>query len=276
MRFEQKAAWLLVSVSLAARDGQPIEAADFEVASVKRNLSGETRVRFEMPPGNLNAVNVPLRFAIRQAYRVPEARVVGGPAWLDTERYDIAAKAPSAMANPDSLRMMLRSLLSDRFGVVVHAESRDVPVYVLRVARSDRKLGPNLRESSTDCTWRPAAMAGNRVQCGILVSQAPTGASLRGGGTTIAEFTRLLGDFVDRPLVDETGLKGKYDLDLEFAALKSALPGERVPGGLGPGSPNELPAVFTAIQEQLGLKLEAQRRVTEVYVVDRARRPGEN
>jgi uncharacterized protein (TIGR03435 family) len=171
---------------------------------------------------------------------------------------------------------MLRSLLADRFGLVLHTESRDVPVYLLRVARSDRKLGPNLRESSTDCTGRPSAMAGNRVQCGILVSQAPTGASLRGGGTTIAEFARLLGDFLDRPLIDDTGLTGKFDLDLEFSALKSALPGERVPGGLGAGNPDEIPAVFTAIQEQLGLKLEAQRRVTEIYVVDRARQPGEN
>src|SRR6478735_5028419 len=115
MRFGQKTAWLLVSVSVVG-DGQPAEAVDFEVASVKRNPSGETRVRFEMPPANLNAINIPLRFAIRQAYRVPEARVVGGPAWLDTERYDIAAKAPSSTANSDSIRIMLRSLLADRFG----------------------------------------------------------------------------------------------------------------------------------------------------------------
>src|SRR5436190_9958847 len=267
--------WMACVIGLRNAGAQSPQMA-FEVASIKRNLSGETRLRFETPPGNLTAINVPLRFAIRQAYRIPEARIVGGPAWLDTERFDIQAKAPSGSgATSDNLRTMLRTLLSERFSLAVRMEEREMPVYSLRLARADRKLGPNLHESSTDCTGRSASMVAGRVRCGILVSQAAD-ASLRGGGTTIAEFIRLLGDFLDRPLINDTGLTGVFDLELQFSALRSALPGERVPGALGAGTPDETPTVFTVVQEQLGLKLESRRASVEILVIDRAERPSEN
>ena len=263
--------WCVIGVAIAQE-----RAATFEVASVKRNISGG-RLQFQPLPGRLNATNVTMRFVIRQAYRVPEARIVGGPSWLDTDKFDIVAKAPSGAATKtDDIRAMLRTLLDERFSLKVHTEGREMPVYVLRVARGDRKLGPNMRESGTDCSGRSATMAAGRVQCGILVSQGPADASLRGGGTTLTEFVRLLGDFLDRPLVDETGLAGRFDLELQFSAVKSSLPGEAVPGGLGAGTPGETPVVFTAIQEQLGLKLESQRRVTQVYVIDQVSVPSEN
>jgi uncharacterized protein (TIGR03435 family) len=241
----------------------------FEVASIKRNASGQTRVRFETPPGTLTAVNAPLRFLIRQAYRVPESRISGGPSWLDTDRFDIAAKATSSTASSNDLRLMLRALLAERFGLALHTEEKEVPVYTLRVARADRKLGPNLRESSTDCTGRGPALAGTKVECGIMVSQGAVAGSLRGGATTLAEFTRLLGDFLERPLMDDTGLAAKYDLDLEF----STGVGTAVVGAI---DTRDSPAIFTAIQEQLGLKLDSQRRTTEIYVIDRAAPPSEN
>jgi uncharacterized protein (TIGR03435 family) len=231
-----------------------------------------------MPPGALTAVNVPLRFAIRQAYRVPEARVLDGPAWLDTERFDIAAKAPPGMGRTsDDIRQMLQALLGERFGLRLHTEDRTMPVYVLTRARTDGALGPNLRQSSADCAERNARVVGGRVQCGILVSQAPASASLRGGAATMAEFVRLFGDFLDRPLIDETGLSGTFDLELQFAALRSALPGAAVPGGLGiAGDAGEIPNLFTAVQEQLGLGLESRRSVVQVLVVDQASMPTEN
>ena len=249
----------------------------FEVASVKRNVSGGARLRFETPPGRLTATNAPLRFLIRQAYRVPEARILGGSAWIDTERFDILANAPAgAAATSDGVRAMLRTLLAERFGLVLHAENRDMPIYSLRIARADRKLGPNLHESTTKCTGQAPRTAGGRVECGVLVSQAPASASLRGGAATIAEFARFLGDFLDRPLVDETGLTGTFDLDLQFSAVRSSLPREAVPGGLGVGNVDEVPTVFTAIQEQLGLKLDSKRQITEVFVVERVSQPTEN
>jgi uncharacterized protein (TIGR03435 family) len=265
--------------ALAARGQAPPEATlRFEVASVKRNVSSETRIRFEMPPGTLNAINVPVRFAVRQAYRLPEARVLGGPSWVDTERFDIMAKAPSGGGRTsDDIRQMLRTLLAERFGLAVHTEARSMRIYSLTVARADARLGPNLRLSTTDCTGQRSRVEAGRVQCGILVSQAPTSASLRGGGTTMTEFVRLLGDFLDRPLMDETGLTPAFDLELQFAALRSSLPGEPVPGGLGvAGDADQIPNVFTAVQEQLGLRLESRRGVAQILVIDNVSAPSEN
>jgi uncharacterized protein (TIGR03435 family) len=275
--------WLVVALA-AVLDGTALGQTPslpnptFEVASVKRNTSGETRIRFEMPPGTLTAINVPLRFAIRQAYRVPEARVLGGPSWLDSDRFDIVAKAPAATGRTsDDIRRMLRTLLTERFGLLLHTEERNMPVYSLMLARADGRLGPNLRPSNADCTGQGSRVVSGRVQCGILVSQAPTSASLRGGGATIAEFVRLFGDFLERPLIDETGLTGAFDFELQFAALRSSLPGASVPGGLGiAGDLDQTPTVFTALQEQLGLRLESRRAVAEVLVVDDVSEPSEN
>jgi uncharacterized protein (TIGR03435 family) len=215
-----RAALSLAFVARLVIGGQaqaPLPSADaaFEVASVKRNMSGETRLRFETPAGRVSGINVPLRFLIRQAYRVPEARIVGGPTWVDTDRFDILATAP-ASSNADTTREMLRTLLKERFGLTVHAELREMPIYVLRLARTDGTLGPNLRHSTTDCTRRGSTVVAGSVQCGILVSQGPGSGSLRGGSATIDNFVRLLGDFLERPLNDGTGLTGLFDLELQI------------------------------------------------------------
>jgi uncharacterized protein (TIGR03435 family) len=247
--------------------------AAFEAASIKRNISGETRLRFETPPGRLTAINVPLRFVIRQAYRVSEARIIGGPAWIDTERFDILATAP-ANANVDTMREMLRTLLNERFGLAVHAELREVPVYVLRLARRDATLGPQLGRSTMDCTGRGSSVVDGRVQCGIMVSQGPGSGSLRGGSATIDNFVRLLGDFLDRPLNDGTGLTGRFDLELQFTAERSSTPGAPVPGGLATASgPDDTPSLFTALREQMGLKLDAEKGGADVWVIDTVSQP---
>jgi len=235
----------------------------FEVASIKRNVSDDLRVRFETPPGRLNAINAPLRFLIRQAYRVPEARIIGGPSWLDTDRFDVVATTPQA-ATGDAIREMLRALLKERFGLALHPETREMPIYVLKTRSA--ALGPNMRPVTADCIGRSPAMVAGKVQCGILVSPGSARASLRGGGATMEHFVRLLGDFLDRPLIDETGLTGTFDLDLEFAAL----PGNAV---APTASVDDKPSLFTAIQDQLGLKLEAQRGRAEVWIIDAASPP---
>ena len=267
-----RAVLVLALVSSLLRFGQaqspsPAAVATFETASVKRNLSGETRLRFETPPGRLTAVNVPVRFVLRQAYRVPEARIIGGPAWVDTERFDILATAPNATA--DATREMLRTLLRERFGLAAHPESRDMPVYVLRLVHADGTLGPHLRRSATECSGRGSTVVAGKVQCGILVSQGPGSGSLRGGAATIDNFARLLADFLDRPLNDSTELVGAFDFELQFTAERSSSPGAQVPGGLATASsPDDVPSVFTALREQMGLKLDAQRGRADVWVID--------
>jgi uncharacterized protein (TIGR03435 family) len=266
-------ALVLAAPRVAAAQPSP---PSFEAASIKRNTSAEVRTRFEMPPGRLTAVNVPLRFLIRQAYKTPEARVIGGPAWLDTDRFDITATTSGAVTS-DAAREMLRTLLASRFGLQMHQDAREMPIYVLKMAGANGTLGPNLQRSSTDCTGRATAMANGRVQCGILVSQGPGSGSLRGGAATMDNFARLLGDFLDRPLDDETGLSGTFDFELQFTAPRSAAPGAAAPGGLATAAaPDDIPTIFTAIQEQLGLKLDAQRGRADVWVIDRASAPTEN
>lgn len=247
----------------------------FEAASIKANRSGDTRIAFDLPPGGLKATNVPLRFVIRQAYRLPESRIVGGPSWLDTDRFDIVARTAAA-STPDDIRAMLRVLLADRFALAARSESRDMPIYALMRARAGSALGPNLRPSATNCADGAPRMANGRVQCGILLSQGPTGASLRAGGAAFVDFVRLLADFLNRPLVDRTELSGPFDAELQFSADRSALPGQGAPGGLAtaPGG-TEVPTVFTAVQEQLGLRLEATRAIVDILVVDAVTRPVE-
>ena len=248
-------------------------APSFEAASVKRNVSGETRVRFENPPGRLIAVNAPVRFLIRQGYRVPESRIIGGPSWIDADRFDILATVPEG-ANRDRVREMLRELLRDRFGLALHPETREMPIYALRLGRTDGSLGPNLRRSDADCAGRPSSIVAGRVQCGILVSQNAASGSLRGGGATMENFVLLLGDFLDRPLVDNTGLGGTFDMEFQFAAERSSTPGAVVPGGLTTaGNPDDPPSVVTALQEQFGLRLDAQRGAADVLVIDRITAP---
>jgi len=263
----------LASTAASPQDVGPTPSAAFEAASVKRNTSGDTRLRFETPPGRLTAINAPLRFLIRQAYRVPEARIVGGPSWLDTDRFDIVATAQSGTSG-DAVREMLRALLNERFGLALHMETREMPIYELKVARPEGRLGPNLRRSSTDCTGRPSTIVAGQVQCGILVSQGPGSASLRGGAATLANFVRLFGDFLDRTLTDRTGLTGQFDLELQFAAPRSATPGAVGSGGLtAAANPDDVASVFTAVREQLGLMLESRRGQAEIWVVDAASTP---
>ena len=249
-------------------------AQRFDVVSVKANRSGETRTGYQTPPGRLQATNVPLRFLIRNAYRIPEPRIVGGPDWIGTDRFDVVATTSMEGLTADSRRQMLRALLAERFRLTAHTETRELPIYSLLLVRSNGTLGPNLKASSTVCAPGASRMAGARVECGLLVSQSPASASLRGGGIPFGDFVRMLGDYLDRPVVDGTGLTGAFDLELQFTADRGAVPGSAAPGGLTAArSPDEIPSIFTAVQEQLGLRLEATKGPAEVLVIDRVERP---
>ena len=148
-----------------------------------------------------------------------------------------------------------------------------MPIYGLERARDNGVLGPNFRPSTDDCTGQTPRVVEGRPRCGVMVSQASTSASLR-GGAAFGDIVRLLGDFLDRPLVDRTGLSGAYDLELQFTADRGSLPGA-VPGGVSAAG-GDIPSVFTAVQEQLGLKLTPQSGTAAVLVIDRVSPPSEN
>lgn len=259
--------------------GQPV----FEVASVKANTSGERPggVQF-LPGGRLSAVNMPLRSLIHFAYQVRPFQIEGVPDWAATARYDIAAKATTEFAlTPSGLpavgAQMLQRLLADRFMLRTHTDMRDMPIYSLVLARPDGTLGSALTASTTDCTaFTTSARArggqlalgrGGRLQCGLMIGPQRISA----GAIELSELAHELVGLVQRPVVDRTRLTGRYDVQLTFQ-------GETLigPGGVliaPPDAATGQPSLFTAMQEQLGLKLEATRGPAAVLVVDRLDRP---
>ena len=253
------------------------QTPQFDVASIKKNPLGGARVSVDTPPGRFQATNAPLRFLIRWSYRIAEPRIVGGPGWIGDDRFDVSATASAEGWSGERTRQMVRALLADRFGLAAHMETREMPIFVLTVAKPGT-FGQSLRPAGFDCSTpdTPSRMVAGKVQCGLLVSQNGGSASLRGGGTTMADFARTLGEYVDRPLVDRTGLTARYDLELQFTADRSALVGARPPGGLDATTDSDVPPLPTALREQLGLRLDSGRGPVEVLVIDRVSPPTEN
>jgi uncharacterized protein (TIGR03435 family) len=200
------------------------------------------------------------------AYQIQESQLVGAPDWIGTERFDIAAKAPGDVPPtpfggtlPEAL--MLRSLLEDRFKFTLHRETRDMPIYALVVARSDGRLGPRLRRPASDYCDQQYKAAGkpgatpppaSSPLCGI---DSPTTGELIAGAFPLSEFASLLSGTMDRIIVDRTGLTGGWDFDLKWSSPDATTAGR--------------PSIFTALQEQLGLRLEATTGPVEVLVIDR-------
>jgi uncharacterized protein (TIGR03435 family) len=276
------------SVSAQAPAPQPA----FEVASVKRNTSGRAAGSFRVPPaGTITYTNVPLRMVIRDAYQVNAyieqytlisgtyARLIGSPvtgAQPDAPRFDIQGKPPDD-APPEARRAMMRTLLEDRFRLRVHREMREMPVYELTVARPGR-LGPNLATSTVDCdaylTRRRAGSvapepvdARGRGWCLNTIAFTQPGVySIRQAGPLKLLLQRVQ-PYLDRPLVDATGLSGNLEWTLTFART-----GVNAPLG-APVTPPDVPGIFTAVQDQLGLKLQARQAPIEVLVVDSVELP---
>ena len=274
---------LLVGLSIAITTlsagaqapGATPPAPAFEVASVKPNTSGEFGGSFGYRPGGqFVVVNNTLRNMIRNAYGVQNFQIVGGPDWLDKDRFDVMAKAPTGDLAPAELRLMVQALLADRFGVVAHKETRELPIYAIVQARSDARPGPQLRRSEIDCAAIAAAAARggpppaapNGLSCGTRTSPG----RLSGRGVTLADLARNLSNFAGRTTVDKSGLTGAFDLDLEWTPDQP--PPEGLPASV-PKAPENGASLFAALQEQLGLKLDSQRGPVEVLVIDSAQRP---
>jgi uncharacterized protein (TIGR03435 family) len=255
--------------ALLAIQDPPPEA--FEVASVRPNTSTETGGFIQSRPGgNFSVGNQTLQTLITFAYQLQRFQLIA-PDWINTARYDIVAKAgrdfPIGAFGSLSLEaIMLRTLLADRFKLAAHRETREMPIYALVVARADGQLGPRLRRPSTDfCAQRrkaaatapPPPMSADAPVCGIR----GTGSELTAGSFPLSSFAGLLSGQVRRTVIDRTGLTGEWDFDLKWSPLD------------GQGADPDRPAIFTALQEQLGLKLEATTGPVEVLVIDRVERP---
>jgi uncharacterized protein (TIGR03435 family) len=285
----------VATVRLAGRAADD-QSPSFEVASVKHNKSDAPGVRLMFQPGGrFVAENVTLQFLIATAYGDPrplaEFQIIGGPKWINSDRFNLVAKAegdlqPGTDGPPPILFAMLRTLLAERFNVRVHDETREMPIYTLVKARSDGKLGEHLKPSAIDCAAlmksagrdRPPAPSSptERLPCGMRMGFG----NLSVGGMTVFQFAGAISRMpgINRVVVDRTGLEGPYDIDLQWTP--DQLPA-RTAGGApdGPirvnGADVDLngPSIFTAIQEQLGLKLESTKGPVHVVVIDAADQP---
>lgn len=267
----------LRAVTRAQQDVRQGELA-FDVASVKPNVSGDLRVTMQaMPGGRFMVTNAALRTLIREAYALQGSQLSGGPGWIDSDRFDIVAKS-ERNPTPLQMRMMLRALLAERFKLSVHTETRELPLYALVLARTDGKLGPHLRPTGTDCSQAPEWLGtgppprGPEAPCR---SAGPgSGGAMRFRGISLDAFAMFLATPVRRPVIDRTGLSGDFDIELDMTA-------ELGPPPPPPGLPDAVDrssavSIFTIVQEQLGLRLDARREPVDVLVIDRVERPVPN
>lgn len=269
--------------------------ASFEVASVKPNKTGEGFIRFGMQPGGrFSATNVPVRELLRFAWGMQLFQIEGGPSWVGSDRFDVTAKAEGVVApvGPGQIgpiQMMMRALLADRFGLKYHNETKEMPVYVLTLARPDGKLGPKLTASTTDCAALFAARRGGgggggppppgppqlpdgKPACGMRIGPG----NIQAGSQPISQLAMIVSQMTSRTVIDKTGLTGNYDIELAYTPDQMPNFGGGAPP---PGAPPlpvidpNGPSLTTALQEQLGLKLDSQRGPVTMFVIDKIEQP---
>ena len=280
-------------------------AQKFEVASIKPNHSGDRRVGIGIQPGGrFNATNVTVKLLITMAYGIRDHQLSGLPGWAEAEHYDITAKPEGAppenagterkmpteaemQTQQEKMRAMVQDLLADRFGLKVHRETKELPVYALVVAKN----GPKLEESKegapdiVDFGGRGRGPDEGKIRGPDDVKQTRRGPMIRmGRGQLAGQEMRIpmlveqLSRITGRNVIDKTGLTGKYDIKLNWTPDEAQ--GAGFGGGDGPrpdAAPADTgPSLFTAIQEQLGLKLESQKGPVEVIVVDHIEKATEN
>jgi uncharacterized protein (TIGR03435 family) len=229
--------------------GQPAsDAPAFEVASIKPTQSTDRGISISLSGSRLTITKAQLLYLILYAYDIRGSQLVGGPSWVRSDEYDVIGKAEGeASRSADQFRPMLQTLLADRFKLAIHREMREIPVYVLVVGKNGPKM-----------------TAVNGADTGPMSFRMTPG-HLRAPKESMARLAGLLGGMPElRNLVfDETGLTGAYTFTLEWS------PDDGRP-------PSDAPSLFTALQEQLGLKLESVKRPVEHLVIDHAEKPSEN
>jgi uncharacterized protein (TIGR03435 family) len=245
---------------------QNVQRPQFEVASIKRNIDG---VRFGFGPapgGRLLVLNNATLNLIINAYNVRPYQIFGAPAWVNAEHYDMEAKAAGNPA-PAQMMLMLQTLLEDRFKLKVHRETRELPVFVVTPAKGGIKLPP----STTNCVQYdpnvPARPRGADEKplpfCNNILSGR--GGNMRWSAQNIGieQLIGALSSSMGRQVIDNTGFKGRFDLNLEYSP--DPAPADAT-----------LPSIVTVLQEELGLKLDSSKGSVEILVIDHIERPSEN
>ena len=273
------AAWMALAASVAS--GQAASAPGptvaqptpfeptFDVAAIRENHSDHTarsHIVSSSADSNLTVINVPMKMLLQFAFGLPETRILGGPDWLSSTKFDIEAKADSSVddrlhsLSSDEAKLlkqkMVQALLADRFQLTDHMEIRELPVYALVAAKGGPKLEPSKSNGTTIDSWNSKI-------------------DIRGGDNTVALFAQELSKKLDRVVIDKTGIQGRYDMVLTWTPDDRAAPSPSVNGQISSAADSG-PSIFTAIQEQVGLKLESQKGPVQVLVIDRIEMPSAN
>ena len=241
----------------------------FEVASIKP-ATGRALPNGTTSPDRFYVPNFTLRQLIEYAYAMPQFRILGGPAWMASERWEVSARA-DRIDSPEEKRAMVQHLMAERFRLKTHLETRELPTYTLALARGDGRLGPNIRPAAIDCEpFRSGqrsileAPADTRRRCGLSERVWGGGVlALRFDGLTMARLARHIETSLGRVIVERTGLTGSFDIELTYEDERFA----------GPGKRREAPPLPIALQDQLGLRLVSSRGPVEVLVIDSVQLP---
>jgi uncharacterized protein (TIGR03435 family) len=282
-------ALIVIAIPLLSQTPAPPAKPSFEVVSIKPSAPANNGIRLVVPRGDrYRMVGVKLGLLLTQAYSLPagQLQIIGGPSWIDTDRYDIEATPDCSRGAlpPEQLQLMVRSMLEDRFQLKAHMETRELPIYNL-VATKD---GPKLKRSEDQTP--PALGAPLQACTPVNTTQAPAlppatgpvrgrlsiipnlnGFTVQGTAMPIANLANALEIQAGRPVIDRTDIKGLYDFKFTFSS--EGLQG--TPFGPVPAAADPVPSLFTAIQE-LGLKLESTKGPVEVLVIDSVQKPTEN
>ena len=252
--------------------------AAFEVASVKRSAPDARGTTVSGPaPSGFRTLNAPLSSIIQSAFRIADYQLVGGPAWVRSDKFDIVAKYPEGV-DRGQVPETVQTLLAERFALRAHKEVRDGPTFALEIVRDDRRLGPKLRPTEIDCVAFYAALKESgkpnfvgpdgRPTCMMIASDR----FIRASSRTIDQLAASLARQVARRVENRTGLSGNFDFDLEWTPEIAKAP-LLTAGTTPPPSLDDDLSIYTALREQLGLELKATTGAIDVIVIDSVSAP---
>jgi uncharacterized protein (TIGR03435 family) len=240
------------------------EKLAFEAASVKQNTSGQRGYALPPPIGDrFIATNVSLKMLVSYAYHLQDIQLVGATGWMNSELFDIEAKSPMTVPE-DKVRLMVQSLLAERFALKVHTKNRQVSAYTLRVS----KRGLRMRSSAETCEG-PGTID---MPCGSL--RLYKRSQLFGKNVPLSELVEILSTLTGRAVIDKTSLQGTFDINLQWTPDENLAVGPEAGVQAVPNSQEG--ALFTALEEQLGLRLQSEKEAIPVTMIDSAQRPSSN
>jgi uncharacterized protein (TIGR03435 family) len=255
---------MFATAVLPAASQTPAQKPKFEVESVKLNNSGSRAISFLPSAGRFNAQNVTLSMLINRAYKVEDFQVVGAPGWVSSEHYDIDARADATATAQDINGPMLQVLLEERFKLAIHRETKEFPVYLLTVAKNGLKLTEG-QCLTLEPNSRPQPGQRQSAFCGYM---GMGDNNLRATGIRMEHLVNALTNILRRTVIDKTGFSGNFDVAIRWR--------EETTAATPAAGPDAAPSIFTALEEQLSLKLESARGPVEVLVIDSVSKPSEN